>query len=89
MGRGGGGGGNKPYTKAVKQDIFSQFFKSNNFFIKARLFPLKSEDKPNSKYISKTFSTKTVSGEKSWLLDCFLRTKVTTVICEPNRQTWY
>ena len=25
---GGGGGLDKPYTKAVKQDIFSQFFKS-------------------------------------------------------------
>ena len=24
----GGGGRDKPYTKAVKQDIFSQFFKS-------------------------------------------------------------
>ena len=27
-GGGGGGKGGKPYTKAVKQDIFSQFFKS-------------------------------------------------------------
>ena len=68
--------GEQAYTKAVKQDIFSQFFKtnSNNFSRKARLFcGLKREDKPNSRYISRTFV------KKLWLLDSYVGTNMTTL----------
>ena len=78
-----GGGGGKPYTKAVKQDIFWSVFQKYNkgtifFFRKTLQFSLKSEDKPNSRYTSKTFSTKTMLCGKiiaSW-------TKVPTVIID-------
>ena len=74
--------GDKPYTKAVKQHVFSQFFKTvakvTIFFKKAQLFWLKGKDKPNSRYVSKTFSTELFFVE---LLDCFRGTKLTTVMC--------
>ena len=51
----------KPHTKAVKHD-FSQFFKGTTikyqFFHKSATILTKSEDKPNSRYISKTFINK-------------------------------
>ena len=60
---GGGGGGGRPYTKAVKQDILANFSKvqqRNNIFLKSSAILTKSKDKPNSRYILKTFSTKSV-----------------------------
>ena len=70
-----GGGGDKPYTKAVNQDIFSQFFKSTT---KITIFSKKPgyfKDKPNSRHTSKTFQQKLCffggGGEGSWLFGLF------------------
>ena len=86
--------GDKPYTEAVKQDIFSQFFESTakvTIFSKKPGYLIKMSGQTNSRYISKTFSTKIMFlfflgggglGDNRGFLDCFLGTKVTTVMCE-------
>ena len=74
--------GDKPYTKAVKQDILVKFSKvqqsSNNFSKKRWLYQLKSEDKANSTYISKSFSTKSYAfvDEIVAFMGCFLGIKI-------------
>ena len=63
--------GHKPYTKVVKQHVSVNFSKVQQLsinFQKCRLFRLKSEDKPNSRYISKTFY---VWSKKMWLFVLF------------------
>ena len=58
------------------QSIFQKYSKSNNFFKTAGLFRLNSEDKPKSRYISKTFSTKPMFLWKiSWLFGLFSEDK--------------
>ena len=63
--------GDKPHTKAVKQDVCSQLLKVEQlspFFKKAQLFWEKSEDKPNIRWMSKIFQWKTVF---LWKALCF------------------
>ena len=89
----------KPYIKAVKQDVFSRFFKGTvtkwQLFKKVRLFWLKSEDKPNNRYISKTFSPNTVFLlKKCSFLDCFLGQRwlhwcVDDQNYDQNKSNWY
>ena len=69
--------GDKPHTKAVKQDVCSQFLKAqqlNRFFKKAWLFWEKSEDKPKIRWMSKSFQWKTTLLWKAlWLFGLFSR----------------
>ena len=77
--------GRKPYTKAVKHDqtrYFSQFLKDTTVFKKNQAILTKNKDKPNSRHLPNVFQQKTVSlWKKFGLLDCFLGTKVTKLIC--------
>ena len=66
--------GDKTDTKAVKHDVFSQFSKfttiSDNFYQKS-MAVTKNEDKPNSIYISKFFSTTMFLWKSCCFLDFF------------------
>ena len=79
--------GDKPYTKAVKPHLLGQFLKGTTtvhfFFPKTTAVLIESEDKPNRSYILKTFYKKLLSfyGKHCGFLDCFLRTKRTTLMC--------
>ena len=74
---------NKPYTKAVKQDVFSQFLKGRT--IKVTIFKKKQAilTKTLQQVHIEDFFNKTYGfGKKLWLFrlfDCFLGTKVTTL----------
>ena len=68
--------GRQTLHQSSQAGCFSQFLKGTTikqqFFETVRLFCLQSEDKPNNRYISKTFLTKSkVFVKKLWLFGLF------------------
>ena len=62
----------KHHTKAIQQYVFSQCFKGTTIKLQFFLKSAAIEDKPNCRYISKTFSTKDyVLWKKLWLFGLF------------------
>ena len=62
--------------------IFGRYNNKVIIFQKLPAILTKNEDKPNSRYLLKVFSTKNCfTVENCGFLDCFLGTKVTTLIC--------